>query len=90
MVKFPISVISRSPIYCFGDLLDAVQTAGIFNDSKEFVDRPLVANVSEVLDAYSRLPVNVSNSDLREFVLNWTMAAGSDIEPWVPGDWTQR
>lgn len=54
------------------------------------MDRPLVADVSEVLDAFSRLPVNVSNSDLREFVLNWTMAAGSDIEPWVPGDWTQR
>ena len=79
-----------SPIYCYGDLLDAVQTASIFNDSKEFVDRPLVADVSEVLDAFSRLPVNVSNSDLQEFVLNWTMPAGSDIETWTPDDWSQR
>ena len=79
-----------SPIYCYGNLLDAVQRAGIFNDSKEYVDRPLVADVSEVLDAFSRLPVNVSSSDLREFVLNWTTAAGSDIEPWIPTDWTQR
>ena len=79
-----------SPIYCYGDLLDAVQTAGIFNDSKEFVDRPLVADVSEVLDAFSRLPSNVSTSDLREFVLNWTMAAGSDVETWTPEDWNER
>ena len=54
------------------------------------MDRPLVADVSEVLDAFSRLSVNVSSSDLREFVLNWTTAAGSDIEPWIPTDWTPR
>ena len=54
------------------------------------MDRPLVADVSEVLDAFSRLPVNVSSSDLREFVLNWMTAAGSDIEPWIPTDWTPR
>jgi alpha,alpha-trehalase len=79
-----------SPIYCYGELLAAVQTAAIFNDSKEYVDRPLTADVSEVLDAFSSLPVNVSSSDLREFVLNWTTAAGSDIEPWTPTDWIQR
>ena len=82
--------LSPSPIYCYGDLLNAVQTAEVFNDSKEFVDRPLVADVSDVLDAFSKLPENVTSSDLREFVLNWTMDAGADIQPWIPSDWIQR
>lgn len=79
-----------SPIYCYGDLLDAVQREEIFSDSKEFVDRPLTGNVSRVLAAFSNLPANASAAELREFVLNWTLDAGSDIEPWTPGDWVQR
>ena len=79
-----------SPIYCYGNLLDAVQRAGIFSDSKTFVDRPLTANVSEVLSAFSNLPANVSVSELQEFVFNWTTDAGSDIQTWTPTDWIQR
>ena len=87
---FIILSFATSPIYCYGDLLDAVQRAAIFPDSKEFVDRPLSANVSEVLAAFSNLPPHVTPSELREFVLNWTQDAGSDVEQWTPGDWVQR
>ena len=99
LIRFLINLVDKtppfpshlySPIYCYGDLLDAVQRAEIFRDSKEFVDRPLVANASQVLEAFSDLPANVSKSELRDFVLNWTRDAGSDIETWTPGDWIQR
>lgn len=54
------------------------------------MDRPLVSNVSDVLAAFSMLPPNRTTSELREFVLNWTLDAGSDIEKWTPSDWTPR
>jgi hypothetical protein len=36
-------------VYCYGDLLAAVQTSGIFEDSKEFVDMPMNADPEEIL-----------------------------------------
>ena len=33
-----------SPIFCYGELLETVQTLGVFNDSKQFVDMPLRAD----------------------------------------------
>ena len=67
-----------------------MQRAAIFPDSKEFVDRPLSANVSEVLAAFSDIPPNETMSVLGAFVANWTLDAGSDLEQWTPEDWVQR
>lgn len=39
-----------SQVFCEGDLLDAVQMAGIFEDSKEFVDMPLRFDPEYVLE----------------------------------------
>lgn len=41
---------SLPQIYCSGDLLDAVQLSGIFEDSKEFVDMPMRYDPEIILD----------------------------------------
>ena len=81
---------ASSPIFCYGDLLATIQNASIFNDSKEFVDRPLVADPETVLEAFANLsdPTNVTL--LRQFVEEWTVDAGSDLMSWEPPDWVER
>ena len=78
-----------SEIFCSSDLLKRVQTAAIFNDSKEFVDRPLKADPAAILQAYQAVPAS-DITTLKEFVLNWTEEAGSDIAKWAPPDWVER
>ena len=76
-------------MFCSGDLLRAVTLAAIFNDSKEFVDRPLRANPTTVLQAFQAIPQDDATA-VRQFVLNWTEEAGSDLVKWVPPDWVER
>ena len=76
-------------MFCSGDLLRAVKLAAIFNDSKEFVDRPLRANPTTVLQAFQAIPPDDATA-VRKFVLNWTEEAGSDLVKWVPPDWVER
>lgn len=59
----------------------------LFNDSKTFVDMPLKAPPEVVLDVFSRLPPNVTQEQLREFVDTYFHPAGSDIIPYYPSDW---
>ena len=69
-----------------------VQTAGVFDDSKEFVDRPLKASPEDVLAAFEELlnETNATTAVLTSFVRNWTDEAGSDLLPWQPTDWVER
>ena len=78
-----------SEVFCSGDLLRAVTLAAIFNDSKEFVDRPLRANPMTVLQAFQAIPQDDATA-VRQFVLNWTEEAGLDLVKWVPPDWVER
>ncbi|PWN19219.1 glycoside hydrolase [Microstroma glucosiphilum] len=61
-----------SPIYCPGPLLQAVQLSGLFNDSKEFVDRATLKPVEQVVAAFAALGDgsgrNVTYSELQTFV----------------------
>lgn len=44
LLSFGVSLCNAGcthPVYCTGPLLDAVQRAQIFNDSKTFVDMPM-------------------------------------------------
>lgn len=78
-----------SEVFCSGDLLRAVRLAAIFNDSKEFVDRPLRANSTTVLQAFQAIPPGDVTA-VRQFVRNWTEEAGSDLIKWIPPDWVER
>ena len=79
-------------MFCYGDLLGTVQNASVFNDSKEFVDRPLVAEPGAVLEAFDNLTASQRRNTtfLRQFVDRWTKEAGSDLQNWAPSDWTER
>ena len=85
-----IVVFSSSPVFCQGSLLEAVQNASIFRDSKEFVDRPLTQSPDAVLEAFGNLSDPRNATVLRQFVEQWTLDAGSDLEMWEPPDWVER
>ena len=79
-------------MYCNGPLLAAVQSAGLYADSKIFVDMPLVGDPEDVLQAFSAAfgaAVNPrpSRDELVAFVGQYFQPAGVDTQPWVPDDW---
>ncbi|RKO96302.1 glycoside hydrolase, partial [Caulochytrium protostelioides] len=57
-----------SQIYCSGPLLDTVQRARLFNDSKTFVDMPTRRGQYEVLSAFDQLGTNATQEDVANFV----------------------
>jgi alpha,alpha-trehalase len=76
-------------IFISGRVLDAVQRSGIFNDSKTFVDRPLLRDPQEVVLDFDGLP-DRSEATLRAFVERNFDACGSDLTEWIPTDHTQH
>ena len=76
-----------SPVYCNNEMLSTIQLAHLFNDSKTFVDMPLSVPVEEVLLAFEELPTNPDNATLVNFLQNYFLEAGSDLEEWIPSDW---
>jgi len=79
-------------VYSAGPLLDAVQQAHIFPDSKTFVDMPMREDPEVVLKAFEDLPADAKKDprELRAFVEKWFLEAGSDLEPWTPPDVVQQ
>ncbi|KAK4251274.1 glycoside hydrolase [Corynascus novoguineensis] len=70
-----------SPIYCQGELLKAVELARPFVDSKTFVDMPTIKPVDEVLAAFSKLTLPLSNnSELNAFLVENFAQAGHELE----------
>jgi len=76
-------------VYCFGPLLGAVQQAGLYPDSKTFVDRPLLSDPEDVLDAFQKLRQPADTSTLRNFVDTHFGKEGSELRDWVPPDWVE-
>lgn len=83
------SLTTHSEVFCRGPLLDTIQTSAVFNDSKDFVDRPLRADPRTVLEAFHNLTDN-STAALTAFVEEWTEGAGQDVMSWIPPDWVER
>ncbi|XP_019851831.1 PREDICTED: trehalase-like [Amphimedon queenslandica] len=77
-----------NPVYCYGELLDDIQTMEVFQDSKRFVDMPMRADPDTVLSAYNNL-ANITVDTLTQFVQEWFDLPGSDLMPWEPPDWTE-
>jgi alpha,alpha-trehalase len=74
-------------IFCKGDVLHYVQISGIFNDSKTFVDMPMKVDPEEILDAFNLLP-NYDKTTMLDFVNTYFLPAGSDLNDWIPNDYT--
>ena len=67
-------------------LLDAVQRANIFGDSKLFVDMPCRFEPEEVLKRWSHLPQQKSPAQIRAFVAGHFDKPGLDLVRWAPTD----
>eukprot|EP00903_Cladosiphon_okamuranus_P020327 g18650.t1 len=77
-------------IYCDGPLLEAVQSARLFPDSKTFVDMPMKQDPNQVLAAFEDLsPLDRKDpAKLARFVSEHFDEAGSDIVPATPEDFS--
>ncbi|KFD54549.1 hypothetical protein M514_04494 [Trichuris suis] len=77
-------------IYCEGPLLDAVQKAYLFLDSKYFVDMSLKHSCNETLKAFFQLGDAINNEEvLSTFVDDYFNPPGSELVECTPEDWTQ-
>ncbi|CAM9566394.1 unnamed protein product [Scytosiphon promiscuus] len=75
-------------VYCHGPLLEAIQSARLFPDSKTFVDMPMKQDPNIILAAFDGLSV-LDRKDpvkLARFVSEYFDEAGSDIVPVTPRD----
>lgn len=77
-------------IFCNDTLLRPVQLSGIFNDSKTFVDMPLLVDPDVVMQQLALLGDNPSTEELTEFVNAYFGEAGSDLLSWTPTDWVEN
>ncbi|KAG8239747.1 hypothetical protein J437_LFUL017388 [Ladona fulva] len=80
-----------SNVYCHGRLLDTVQMASIYPDSKTFVDMKMKYSPEEVLKRFE-LFMNSTNSkpsnvEVKQFVNDTFEPPGSEFEDWEPTDW---
>ncbi|XP_076802688.1 trehalase-like isoform X2 [Clavelina lepadiformis] len=81
-----------SEIFCQGNLLDAAQSAYIYNDSKSFVDMKLKNEPDVVLAEFQKL-YNINDGhipmeQMLQFVKNQFSPPGSEFGEWTPDDWT--
>ncbi|EGG17928.1 Trehalase precursor [Cavenderia fasciculata] len=81
------------PVYCTGQLLETVQLAQVFNDSKTFVDMPLRQSPELVLSSFQQLLANTSNEggpnkqQLTDFINTYFYPAGYEVQAATPVDW---
>jgi alpha,alpha-trehalase len=74
-------------VFCRGPLLDAVQKAHIFPDSKHFVDMPMLYDPETTLTAFDQLSNKSDPSILREFVSKFFTEPGTELKGCHQADW---
>ncbi|XP_018343589.1 PREDICTED: trehalase isoform X2 [Trachymyrmex septentrionalis] len=81
-----------SEIYCHGDLLHTVQMAGIYKDSKYFVDMKMKRPANETLASFWAFMKGTHNApnkhQVEKFVNDTFEQPGYEFEDWDPADWT--
>jgi alpha,alpha-trehalase len=71
-----------SPLYCQGEVLQAIELARPFSDSKTYVDLPTVRPLDEVLAAFANLSTPLVNgTELQSFLSTYFGKAGGEIAP---------
>ncbi|CAH4036687.1 trehalase-like isoform X2 [Pieris brassicae] len=80
-----------STIYCHGPLLETVQMAGLYNDSKTFVDMKIKSSPKITMERFhemmNRTGSRPTKADISEFVKANFDPEGSEFEEWKPTDW---
>lgn len=88
MVKF---YVCYSDIYCHGRLLNTVQMAKIYQDSKTFVDMKLRRPPNETLERFDEFMTKWDQKPDKFNVINFVNEnfeeAGLEFENWDPVDW---
>ncbi|CAO1638787.1 unnamed protein product [Sympodiomycopsis kandeliae] len=89
----PTQAVCTSPIYCPGPLLHAVQLAGIYPDSKTFVDKPTTKSQEDVMQAFSELGDgqggNITQDEITRFVDENFGEVGSELyQPELGAEFT--
>jgi len=86
MLYYVISLLSQ--IYCDGPILQAVQDAKIYPDSKYFVDMPLKIDPVRTLRDFYELGNNTHNPEiLKKFVEDHFDPPGNELIEVYPHDW---
>ncbi|KAL7015080.1 hypothetical protein ACKWTF_016270 [Chironomus riparius] len=89
----PKTVGSNGEIYCHGRLLETIQLAHIYADSKTFVDMKLKqspAKTLEIFDEFLSKNPDPSTEDLKKWVESNFEEPGSEFENWKPDDFTKN
>lgn len=89
-VRMEGDIARAASIFSGGKLLDAVQRAKLFKDSKHFVDMPLKHDPEIVRAAFEALPDKTDPAALQAFVAEHFAEPGSELEPWVPTDYQEQ
>ncbi|CAH2987245.1 unnamed protein product [Chilo suppressalis] len=83
-----------SEIYCHGPLLETVQMAGLYNDSKTFVDMKLINHPDDTMKHFREMMGNSSGfptrAEIWAFVQKNFESEGSEFEEWKPTDWKKE
>jgi alpha,alpha-trehalase len=74
-------------VFCQGPLLDAVQRAHIFEDSKHFVDMPMVYDPETTLAAFEKIEDKNDPSAIRDFVAEYFTEPGTELQSCQQADW---
>ncbi|WVQ79741.1 hypothetical protein IAT38_001841 [Cryptococcus sp. DSM 104549] len=66
-------------VYCPGPLLQNVELAGIFPDSKTFVDKPTAGRLNDTLSAFADLGEELTVGDIQTFVETYFKGEGLEL-----------
>jgi alpha,alpha-trehalase len=77
-------------VYCEGSILKYVQLAAIYNDSKTFVDMPMIYEPQETINAFNQIPDPTNENALKSFLNSYFLPAGSDLVTWIPTDFNSQ
>nr|XP_029716844.1 trehalase isoform X4 [Aedes albopictus] len=82
-----------SEIYCHGKLLETVQMASIYPDSKTFVDMKMKKTPNETLAAFNDFMEQKkeapTTAEIKEWVETMFEKPGAEFEEWIPDDWIE-
>lgn len=76
-----------SEVFCWGEMLHVVQMAGLFADSKQFVDMPTRYPPHIIKERFMALGRKPTMESLEQFVADNFHPAGYDLRPHLPSDW---
>lgn len=80
-----------SEVYCHGRLLHTIQMAGVYKDSKYFVDMKMKRPSNETLASFDAFMKSVGDAptkpQVERFVNDTFEPAGYEFEDWDPADW---